>query len=86
MPTELTTLRTQGVRYISCGETHSAALTEVTLTYVNMQLHVHMSVILVCTLYRVWEGQHPLFNVRPPLHNLTIEQPGGEPRLHIYMY
>ena len=28
-PTELTTLRTQKVKYISCGETHSAALTEV---------------------------------------------------------
>jgi E3 ubiquitin-protein ligase HERC4 len=27
-PTELSTLRTQRVKYISCGETHSAALTE----------------------------------------------------------
>ena len=30
-PTELTTLSTQGVRYISCGETHTAALTEVNI-------------------------------------------------------
>jgi E3 ubiquitin-protein ligase HERC4 len=36
-PTELSTLRTQRVKYISCGETHSAALTEVHVNTVVVQ-------------------------------------------------
>jgi E3 ubiquitin-protein ligase HERC4 len=50
-PTELATLRTQRVTYISCGEKHTAALTEVSGSRHNMLKYSQYSINT--TLYRV---------------------------------